>query len=81
MSQLISVPGHSSFVEQPIAPLGIIAMPGCEELGEKIDRYLRTWRKETIEDNADFVQFSILRHHITPLGASLYFIRDFVERV
>ena len=33
------------------------------------------------EENADFVQFSILRHHITPLGASLYFIRDFVERV
>jgi predicted NBD/HSP70 family sugar kinase len=32
-------------------------------------------------ENADFVQFSRLRHHITPLGAALYFIRDFVERV
>jgi hypothetical protein len=32
-------------------------------------------------ENADFVQFSRLRHHITPLGAALYFIRDFVESV
>ena len=33
------------------------------------------------EEHADFVQFSTLRRHITPLGAALYFIRDFVESI
>ncbi|MBQ6468694.1 MAG: ROK family transcriptional regulator [Lachnospiraceae bacterium] len=33
------------------------------------------------EENADFVQFSTLRKHITPLGAALYYIRRFVENV
>ena len=33
------------------------------------------------EENADFVQFSMLRRHITPLGAALYFIREFVENI
>ncbi len=32
-------------------------------------------------ENADFVQLSKLRRHITPLGAALYFIRAFVESV
>lgn len=32
-------------------------------------------------DHADFVQLSMLRHHITPLGAALYFIRDFISSV
>ena len=29
----------------PYGPLGIIAMPGCEELADKIDSYLVKWRK------------------------------------
>jgi predicted NBD/HSP70 family sugar kinase len=33
------------------------------------------------EDNADFVQLSSLRRHITPLGAALFFIREFVSSV
>ena len=33
------------------------------------------------EENADFVKFSSLRRHITPLGAALYFIREFVNSV
>ena len=33
------------------------------------------------EENADFVQLSSLRRHITPLGAALFFIREFVRRV
>ena len=32
-------------------------------------------------DNPDFVQLSTLRHHITPLGAALFFIRSFVDSV
>lgn len=30
----------------PIGPLGVIAMPGCEELGEKINDWLMQWRAE-----------------------------------
>lgn len=30
----------------PFAPLGIIAMPGCEEIGKKIDFYMNRWRTE-----------------------------------
>ena len=33
------------------------------------------------EENADFVQLSSLRRHITPLGAALFFIREFVSSV
>jgi predicted NBD/HSP70 family sugar kinase len=33
------------------------------------------------EENADFVQLSSLRRHITPLGAALFFIREFVASV
>ncbi|MBQ9562162.1 MAG: ROK family transcriptional regulator [Lachnospiraceae bacterium] len=33
------------------------------------------------EENADFVQFSSLRRHITPLGAALHFVREFVENI
>ena len=33
------------------------------------------------EENADFVQLSSLRRHITPLGAALFFIREFVGSV
>ena len=28
----------------PVGPLGIIAMPGCEALCDKIDKYLVKWR-------------------------------------
>lgn len=30
----------------PIGPLGVIAMPGCEEMGEKINDWLMRWRAE-----------------------------------
>ena len=33
------------------------------------------------EENADFVQFSSLRRHITPLGAALFFIQEFVSGI
>ena len=33
------------------------------------------------EENSDFVQLSSLRRHITPLGAALFFIREFVSSV
>lgn len=34
------------FTTIPYGPLGIIALPGCEELAQKIDRYLVKWRAQ-----------------------------------
>lgn len=55
-------------------------------LSEYLAPYLQILRNYVLagnpfEENADFVQFSVLRRHITPLGAALYFIREFVENV
>ena len=55
-------------------------------LSEYLVPYLPILRRYVLagnpfEENADFVQFSALRRHITPLGAALYFIREFVESV
>ncbi|MBR2861909.1 MAG: ribose-phosphate pyrophosphokinase [Clostridia bacterium] len=44
----------------PFAPLGIIAMPGCEEIGKRIDYYLTNWRKERDSEfkaDASFVAY------------------------
>jgi len=30
-----------NIITLPVGPLGIIAMPGCEEIGNKIDSYLK----------------------------------------
>lgn len=35
----------------PIGPLAIIAMPGCEEMGEKINKWLMRWRDS---NNSEF---------------------------
>ncbi len=36
----------------PIAPLGVIAMRGCEEIGQKINDYLLHWQTGKNEDSA-----------------------------
>lgn len=43
---------NPEFASAPFARLGFIVMPGCEEIGKKIDEYLVNWRKERIH-NAD----------------------------
>jgi predicted NBD/HSP70 family sugar kinase len=55
-------------------------------LSEYLAPYLPILRRyvaagSPFEDDAEFVQFSSLRRHITPLGAALYFIREFVNGV
>ena len=59
-------------------------------LGGLLSEYLQPWMpilKEYIiagnpfTDDADFVKLSTLRHHITPLGAALYFVQKFVNSV
>ena len=55
-------------------------------LSEHLVPYLPTLRNYVLagnpfEENADFVQFSKLRRHITPLGAALHYIRSFIENI
>ena len=41
----------------PIGPLGIIGMPGCEELTDKIDQYLVKWRRTQAIEHAESIAF------------------------
>lgn len=50
MQDSLSRPGYEP---QSVAPLGIIAMDGCPELGKKVNDYLVKWEKEP--ENADQV--------------------------
>ena len=34
----------------PVGPLGLVALPGCEELAERVDAYLAMWRKGREQD-------------------------------
>ncbi len=40
------MPDYEDFTTIPVGQLGILALPGCEEVAKKIDNYLVTWRKE-----------------------------------
>ena len=55
-------------------------------LSEYLQPYLPVLRQYVLAGdpfitNADFVQLSVVPHHITPLGAGLYFVREFIENV
>jgi len=41
----------------PVGPLGIIAMPGCEEMGKKLDAYLHKWRTERENEHKETITF------------------------
>ncbi len=41
----------------PYGPLGIIALPGCEELAEKINSYIVKWRDEQVEKQQHLISF------------------------
>ncbi len=41
----------------PVGPLGIIAMPGCEEMGKKLDFYLTKWRREREHEHKETLSF------------------------
>ncbi len=42
----------------PVAPLGLIALDGCRELGRNVDRYLVQWRKERENEHKDTQPFA-----------------------
>lgn len=48
---------RDSFETIPVAPLGIIPMPGCEALGEKVNAYLTEWRTNREESGLEFYTF------------------------
>ena len=41
----------------PVGPLGIIALPGCEELANKINNYLTSWREERESEHKTTIAF------------------------
>ncbi len=49
MTDFVNTWNNDSFLTYPIGPLGLIAMPGTEELGEEVNRWLTLWRDHTEE--------------------------------
>ena len=43
----------------PVGSLGIIALKGCQELGEKVDQYLVDWRTERENEHKDSLAFKV----------------------
>ena len=54
----------------PNGPLGIIALPGCEEMAEKIDRYLVKWRSQQDSEHKSTIAFSGYERETYILNAS-----------
>ena len=49
MTDFVSDWNTDSFLTYPVGPLGLIAMPGTEELGQKINSWLKKWRDHAEE--------------------------------
>ena len=49
MTDFVSDWNTDSFLTYPVGPLGLIAMPGTEELGAKINAWLKKWRDHAEE--------------------------------
>ena len=47
MSDFFSKWNDENFLTYPVAPLGLIAMHGTEEMGEKVNKWLIKWRNAT----------------------------------
>ena len=51
MSEIINTQSSSKFPMRSVAPLGVIAMRGCEEMGKRVNEYLMKWQADkSIED-------------------------------
>ena len=55
----------------PYGPLGIIALPGCEELAKKIDKYIVTWRQEQVEKHEHLISFYGYQRDTYLIGTNL----------
>ena len=49
MTDFVSTWNSESFLTYPVGPLGLIAMPGTEKMGEKVNSWLKKWRDHTEE--------------------------------
>ena len=49
MTDFVSPWNKDSFLTYPIGPLGLIAMPGTEEMGIKVNSWLKKWQDHTEE--------------------------------
>ena len=49
---------NEKFETIPVGQLGIIALPGCEELAAKIDKYLVSWRHERDSEHKTTIAFA-----------------------
>ncbi|MBP3720298.1 MAG: ribose-phosphate pyrophosphokinase [Clostridia bacterium] len=53
MTDFVSSWNNESFLTYPVGPLGLIAMPGTEPIGEKVNSWLKKWRDHTEESLGD----------------------------
>ena len=44
MTDFVSTWNNESFLTYPVGPLGLIALPGTEALGDKVNAWLKKWR-------------------------------------
>ena len=44
MTDFVSTWNNDSFLTYPVGPLGLIALPGTEALGDKVNAWLKKWR-------------------------------------
>lgn len=50
--------GRDDFTTIPYGPLGIITLPGCEELAKKVDNYIVSWRAERESEHKTTIAFA-----------------------
>lgn len=49
---------YEDFTTIPVGRLGIIVLPGCEELAKRVDDYLTCWRNAREEDHKENIAFA-----------------------
>ncbi len=49
MTDFVNTWNTDSFLTYPVGPLGLIAMPGTEEIGAKVNNWLKKWRDHAEE--------------------------------
>ena len=48
MNENINSGVSQKFPMRPVAPLGVIAMRGCEEMGRRVNEYLMNWQSDAV---------------------------------
>ena len=55
--EVVKMSDDSNSISMPVGRLGIIGMPGTEEITAKVDSYLAKWREEREEETSDRPHF------------------------